>query len=283
MGGGSSTQKSEPWDIQVPYLKKGFAGADQLLQSQLPNYYQGASVAGFDPAQQIAQQATLGYGMGPRAASMQYGAEGALDRQFGGYTGFSPMQHARLMQGAVDMGPTSPFASTAAGLANSVIGNLNQNILPGIRQGLVNYQPGGSSRGNLLQSQAINKAVASGLTKPMADMYSSAYNTAQGMRLPYAQMPLDQQQQGIQNYPSTMQAPLGMYDAIGGVGQQRRGLTQAGIDADMERYNYEAMAPYNALNQYMNTISGNYGGTTVQPSSGGGIGSMLGAVLPLFL
>ena len=32
MSGGSSTQKSEPWDIQVPYLKKGFAGADQLLQ-----------------------------------------------------------------------------------------------------------------------------------------------------------------------------------------------------------------------------------------------------------
>jgi len=283
MGGGSSTQKSEPWDIQVPYLKKGFAGADQLLQSQLPNYYQGSSVAGFDPAQQIAQQATIGYGMGPRAASMQYGAEGALDRQFGGYTGMGPMQHARLMQGAVDMGPTSPFASTAAGLANSVMGNLNQNILPGIRQGLVDYQPGGSSRGNLLQSQAINKAVASGLTKPMADMYSSAYNTAQGMRLPYAQMPLDQQQQGIQNYPTTMSAPLKMYESIGDVGQQRRGLTQAGMDADMERYNYEAMAPYNALNQYMNTISGNYGGTTTQPSSGGGIGSVLGAVLPLFL
>ncbi len=283
MAGGSSTQKSEPWDIQVPYLKKGFAGADQLLQSQLPNYYQGSSVAGFDPAQQIAQQATLGYGMGPRAASMQYGAEGALDRQFGGYTGMSPLQHARLMQGAVDMGPTSPFAATASGLAGSVMSNLNQNILPGIRQGLVNYQPGGSSRGNLLQSQAINKAVAAGLTKPMADMYTSAYNTAQGMRLPYAQMPLQQQQQGIQNYPGVMQAPLGMYKAIGDVGQQRRGLTQAGIDADMERYNYEAMAPYNALNQYMNTISGNYGGTTVQPSSGGGIGSALGAILPLFL
>ena len=61
MGGGSSTQKSEPWDIQVPYLKKGFAGADQLLQSQLPNYYQGGSVAGFDPAQQIAQQAKKFY------------------------------------------------------------------------------------------------------------------------------------------------------------------------------------------------------------------------------
>ena len=48
---------------------------------------------------------------------------------------------------------------------------------------------------------------------------------------------------------------------------------------------YEAMAPYNALNQYMNTIAGNYGGTTTQttPKQGGGIGSILGAILPALI
>jgi len=35
----------------------------------------------------------------------------------------------------------------------------------------------------------------------------------------------------------------------------------------------------------MNTIAGNYGGTTTQttPKQGGGIGSILGAVLPMML
>ena len=76
-----------------------------------------------------------------------------------------------------------------------------------------------------------------------------------------------------------------MYDAMGRVGAQRRGMSQSAIDQDMQRYNYEQMAPYNALNQYMNTISGNYGGTTTQttPKQGGGIGSILGAVLPALL
>ena len=80
MSGGTTVQtaKSEPWEQQIPYLTKGFAGAEELLKGGLPQYYQGQTIAGFDPAQTAAQQATLGYAMGPRAARMQQGAEGAL-------------------------------------------------------------------------------------------------------------------------------------------------------------------------------------------------------------
>ena len=286
-GGGTTVQtaKSEPWEEQKPYLIKGMAGADKLLQQGLPDYYQGKTLAGFDPAQTAAQQATLGYAMGPRTAGMQMGAEGALGRSLGGYTGFTPNQQANLLAGQVDLGPSTPFASTANALQQQVMGQLKGNILPGLRQQTMTYQPGGGSRGNLVQNKAIANAVQQGLTKPLADMYSGAYQQAQGMRLPAAQQIIGQQQFGQQAYPTIMGAPMAMYDAMNRVGAARRGMSQSIIDRDMARYNYESMAPYNALNQYMNTISGNYGGTTTQttPKQGGGLGSILGAVLPMML
>jgi len=286
-GGGTTVQTatSEPWAEQKPYLMKGMAGAEELLKGGLPAYYQGQTLAGFDPAQTAAQQATLGYAMGPRTAGMQMGAEGALGRSLGGYTGFNPTQQANLMAGNVNLGPTSPFASTANALQQQVMGQLKGNILPGLRQQTTTYQPGGGSRGNLVQNKAIASAVQQGLTKPLADMYSGAYQQAQGMRLPAAQQMIGQQQFGQGAYPTIMGAPMAMYDAMGRVGAQRRGMSQSVIDRDMGRYNYEAMAPYNALNQYMNTIAGNYGGTTTQttPKQGGGLGSILGAVLPMML
>jgi hypothetical protein len=84
----------------------------------------------------------------------------------------------------------------------------------------------------------------------------------------------------VGQYPSTMNAPLNMYGAIGDVGAARRAMTQAAIDRDMARYQYQATAPQQALANYMSMITGNYGGTTTQvapgPSSLDNIGQMIG-------
>ena len=76
-----------------------------------------------------------------------------------------------------------------------------------------------------------------------------------------------------------MSAPLGLYQSIGDVGAQRRAMTQEGINQDMMRYNYEAQRPATALQNYLSSISGAYGGTsTATPSaisSLGQIGSLL--------
>ena len=206
---------------------------------------------------------------------MQGGAESSLGRSLAGETGFSTNQMADLLAGKVNTGAGSPFASTANALQQQVMGNLKGNILPGLRdQMMTSGQQGGSSRNDLLQNKAIASAVQSGMTKPLADMYTNAYNQAQNRALQSGQL-----------YPGIMNAPMAGYDAMGRVGAARRGMTQGIIDDDMQRYNYEAMAPYNALNQYMNTIAGNYGGTTTQttPKQGGGIGSILGAILPALI
>ena len=263
-GGGTETSISltEPWEEQKPYLTGGFKEAQRLYNRGAPEYYPGETLAGFDPMEKAAQQATLGYAMGPRAAGMQAGGEGALMRSLGGYTGFTPGQAGDLLAGNVRTGAGTPYGAMENALTQGVMGNLQKNILPGIRQQQVMYQPGGSSRGALEQNKAVSAAVQSGLTKPLAQMYGDAYQTAQGMRMPMSQSIIGQQQYGQQMYPSIMNAPLGMYGAMGGVGEQRRAMTQEGIDQDMARYQYQSNAGQNALRNYMAMVTGDYGSTT---------------------
>jgi len=252
MGGGTrtTTQSSEPWDIQIPYLKKGFAGAEELLKAGAPAYYQGSTVAGFDPAQQAAQKATLGYAMGPRAALQQRAAEQSL---------------IQGLSGQVDANAYNPLASA---LQQQVMGKLKGDILPGLRENLITTgQQGGSSRNELVQNKAIANAVQQGLTKPLADMYTNAYNQAQQRAVSSGQL-----------YPTVMGAPLSMYGAMADVGDQRRALSQAGIDADVARYNYESMAPYQALANYMGGISGDYGGQSTMTQPGPSALSSLGQI-----
>ena len=269
-GGGTQTSysRTEPWDEQKPYLTGGFKEAQRIYNRGSPEYYPGETLAGFDPMQKAAQQATLGYAMGPRAAGMQAGGEGALMRSLGGYTGFTPGQAGDLLAGNVRTGAGTPYGAMENALTQGVMGNLQKNILPGIRQQQVMYQPGGSSRGALEQNKAVSAAVQSGLTKPLAQMYSDAYQTAQGMRMPMSQSIIGQQQYGQQMYPSIMNAPLGMYNAMGRVGEQRRAMTQEGIDQDMARYQYQSNAGQNALRNYMAMVTGDYGSTTTSTTPG---------------
>ena len=279
MSGGGSTKETiketAPWEAQRSYLKKGFGQAEQLYDRGLPAYYTGPTVAGFDPASRAAQTSTLGYAMGPRPAAMQAGAENALLGSLAGQTPFDPTQMTDLLAGNVRTGAGTPYTGMEDALTAGVIGNLGSKVLPQIRENLVRYQPGGSTRGDVVQNKAIADAVSKGMTMPMAQMYSDAYGQAQGQRFPAAGMQLGQKAQGMQGYPSIMGAPLGMYQAMDQVGAQRRQESQAAMDAAMGRYDYDANKDYNALNQYMNTIAGNYGGTTTQTSPGAGGGQFM--------
>ena len=256
MAGGSkeTVTTTEPWEAQRDYLKKGFGQAEKLYNRGLPAYYKGSTLAGFDPAQTASQQGILNYALGPRAGAQQAAAENALLR------GFS---------GQIDPNAYNPMVNA---LSQGVQSEIQQNILPGIRESLVRYQPGGSSRGDLEQNKAIAGAVTSGMTKPLAEMYTNAYNQAQNRAV----------QTGSQ-YPSIMSAPLGMLGAAGQVGDVRQAQTQQDIDRAMARHDYDAMSDYNALNQYMNTIAGNYGGTVTQTVPGKGLGGVLGSILPVLL
>lgn len=285
MAGGSRTTTTEPWAAQVEPLKYGFGQARGLYDLGAPSYYPGQTLAGFDPTETEAQRQTLGYAMGPRPAALQSAAESATLGQMYGQTPFTGGQMTDLLAGNVDLGAGSPYKMMENALQQGVTSNLQRNILPNIRQGLVQYQPGGSSVGNMLQQQAITDAVTKGMTMPLAQMYGGAYQQAQGQRFPAAQMQLGQQQTGIGNYPTIMGAPLGVYGAMGDVGQQRRAMSQEAINRDIAKYQYEATAPQTALQNYMSGISGDYGGAITQPGPTGmqSLGHLASIIAPFAL
>ena len=269
-GGGTtvSTTEVSPWEAQREYLERGFADARSLYGAGAPKYYSAPTVASFNPTETAAQRGTIGYTTGPRVAAQQAAAENALIGSLGGQTGFDPTQTSDLLAGNVRTGAGTPYAAMEDALTTGVIDNLTGRILPGVREASVRYQPGGSTRTDLETNKAITNAVQAGLIKPMAEMYGNAYNQAQGMRMPAAQMGVQQRQFGQQAYPTIMSAPINMYDSLGAVGEQRRAMSQRGIDQDMARYQYESNASQNALRNYMAMVTGDYGSTTTATTPG---------------
>jgi hypothetical protein len=73
-----------------------------------------------------------------------------------------------------------------------------------------------------------------------------------------------------------MGAPISAYAGLGEVGEQQRMLGQAGLDAEMGKYEYESLKDRTNLQDYMANISGEYGGTTRAPSL---IQSLLGGII----
>ena len=253
MSGGSTTT-TEPWgeilkgqnvDVggvqgwgQQPFLQAGFEESARQLAGGAPSYFPGATLAGFRPAEQRAMQDVMGYAGGPRPARMQKSAEDALTTGLGGQVDYS----------------AGPFGQMRGALEQDVLSSLTRpgtGMLPKLRQSLVEYQPGGSSVGNMLQQQAISDAVSKGMTTPLAQAYMGAYTSAQE-RVP----------QFMGQYPTIMGAPLETMAAMGGVGEEQRAMDQAAMDRQMAQYQYETTAPQQALQQYLGNISGQYGGTT---------------------
>ena len=251
MSGGTTVQtaKSEPWEQQIPYLTKGFAGAEDLLKGGLPQYYQGQTVAGFDPAQQTAQRATLGYALGPRPQVLQGASEAA---------------QVRGLSGAVNTEVLDPMVES---YRNKMMADLTGKTLPGIRQSLVQYQPGGGSRGDIVQANAI-AAAQENLQNQVGQLYGRSFEAAQA-RVPQFQS----------LYPQTMGAPMGLFGQIGDVGADRRALSQEAINRDIQRHAYQQQAPQAALQQYMANISGDYGSTVQnQPGPLSQLGSVAGII-----
>jgi len=278
-GAFTSQATTEPWKQQIPYLEEAFSGAEQLYQHGTPEYYRGPTVAGFDPYQTEAQEGIRNYAYGGPVAALQSGAAAANLGQMYGQTPLSRQQQANLLGGNVDYAPYQGMANV---YGNQFYNQLNKGLAEA-RQGMVGgmnqpVQPGGGTRGDLFQANVASKA-AETLGSNLAKLYGGAYGMAQQQRLPMAEMMLGQRQAGLQNYPGIMQAPLAMQRAVGDVGAQRRAMSQAAIDQDMLRYNYEAQRPAIGLQNFLSNISGAYGGrSTATPSPISAMGQLAGLV-----
>jgi len=275
-------------------------------------------VAAFDPQQQQAMQRAYQYAMGKTpeayagaAARGLMGAEGAPGilpyaqgamkygqgmagqqsaDQYAAMTPFSKDQYGGLLAGDVD---TTQFGDVADVYRKEAMGQLQEEMLPGIRSKMVGFQPGGGTRGDLLQAKALSSA-SQRASDNIAKAMFGAQQQAEAMRLPAAQMGLGAQQfgmgyglQGMEGAraglgiaPSLMGAPLGMYGAAQGIGAQQQALSQAALDQDIARYEYQAQLPAQGLGQYLASVSGDYGGLSraTGPGGAGGAETMIAAL-----
>jgi len=270
----TSTAMQEPWGPQQDPLKQAFRGAGDIYErgvQQPTPYFQGQTLAGFDPYQTQGQEMAINYATGQRPAAMQAAAEQANLGQMYGQTPFTAEQQRGLLAGDVNMAPFNQMANV---YGNQALAQLQGKILPGIRESIVNYQPGGGARSNQIQGTAIAGAQKN-LQDQLATMGYNAYQDAQAQRMPMANMILGQREQGLGQYPTIMGAPLQMAGAVGDVGAERRAMTQEDINQSMQRYNYEMGQPQQNLQNYLANISGNIGGVSSStPSAMSSIGQL---------
>ena len=321
MAGGSKVQttRSEPWEEQKPYLTEGFKRAEEAYSGgkMAPAYY-GTSLnaagnwvtdtskptlAGFTGAETEAQQMALDYARNPQTEqfmgdaqqgmgdmllagrrAMTHGATAAqplTQDQYSTFTPYTASQYGDLLSGTVDT-DTGPFRDVADVYGRQAMSQLTGNVLPGIRSAMVQSQAGGGTRGDIVQANAI-AAANQQMTDNIAKAQFDAYNRAQGMRMPAAQMGLGAQQQrmgyGMQGagatqgalgqYTSILGAPLAMTGAAGQVGAQQQAMDQQLLDADRAKYAYDAQRAQLGLQNYMAGISGEYGGTSTATGPAG--------------
>ena len=299
---------------QLPRLIEVFDKTKDLYEGGqfTPSYYANQTYAPFSEEQQRAQSAIVDYAASPGIAGLQSQALGGVGSgidygtglmgystgllgpmsgsQYSQLTPFSQDQYSDLLSGTVD---TERFGAISDAYRREAEKQLTENLLPNIRQGLVQYgQPGGSSRGDILQSRAIesaNERMSDNIAKAMFN----AQSTAEANRMKAAQLGMGAQQFGLGlgdtgartaqgflgQYPSVMQAPLGMFGEVGNVGAQKRAMNQAAIDESMARHQYEATLPQTALQNYLSMLSGEWGGQTVATNPGQNpMGSIIGAL-----
>ena len=247
-----------------------------------------------------------GYGTDQMGYGAQASKYGLSQGDYAGMTPFQSQQLSDMLAGKVN---TGQLRAVTSAMGRDVMDTLSApgGMLSQIRGQQVRFQPGGSSRGDIVTGMAA-KGAAQKLADQSSRMYADAFSAAQQRRLPAGQMALGAQQQaqqlGLQGgqmglsagqlglsalsqYPTIMQAPLSAYGAMAGVGAQQRALSQADINAAMKKYEYGAMGDRTALAGYMPMISGDYGSASTAKPSGlqnlgnlakllGGLGGMFG-------
>ena len=249
-GSKSKTQRTSnaPWAAQQPYLKEVFKEGQKLYQQGPVKYFPGQTVADFTPEELAAQQMLLGYV--PQAEQQSSAATRGLE----------------ALQGALDVRSNPYLRQYVQAATQPVMDQLRQSVLPGIRGRAVMAGGYGGSRQGIAEGLAAQGALDA-VGNLSARMYSDAY--ARGLRAMQGALQLAPAVQKMGAFPATLQSTIG---------ETRREMNQAKIDAEKARWDFQQNAAWDALRRYREAVQGDYGG--VQSSkSGGGVAGALGGAL----
>lgn len=241
-GGGQSTQTTttknvnEPPAFIKPYLQAGITDLTNLYNSNktAPEYYPGQTVAPFSSTTEAALSALEQ--RGANGSPLVAGAQSQLSDTISGKY--------------LDPTTNPQFQAALTASHQPYIDNFMGTVLPGVTSAF----EGSGRTGSPAHQMAVDRAVT-GLNRSISDADAKAgsdyFNTERGRQV-----------------AATTAAPtLANQDYIdinqqGLAGQARDNQSQALIDADVAKYNYDQNAQWDYVNRYLASLNGGYPGGT---------------------
>lgn len=248
----TQTTTSDPWSGQQPYLLQAFQGAQDLYNSGAPEYY---------PDQTVADQNDF---TGTANAGIQDFA-----------TNGSPVVNAGKAQLTStingDYLNSNPYLdATYDKAASRVTDNYNNIVNPGIDSQFALGGRYGANNAYGTARESSDQRASDNLNDLATSIYGGNYATER------------QNQLNATNTAATYgNNDLNALNDLENVGAQQQQYNQSQTDADINKYNYNAQAPYNNLANYLGLIQGNYGNSSTQTanSSNNGLAQGLGLAL----
>lgn len=290
--GGVNTAQGAGQGLQAVGSATAPASVGAILSAigQQPQQFQSPTID-FSPSSQLGgqlQQSLLGSGMNPYLDQVVDAALRNSNRQFN--TEILPGIRTAANAAGQGGGLAGGGEGIAAGLASQGLAQQQGDVIAQIMSNAFNQ--GSAERQNALgllsqglqanqqtqlgtnqlnqqgQQTAMQQALAAAGLGNQALQQGSALSLAgAGQNTGLVSDLMSQgNQQGLQQFyqslgllPQLQAGNLANMGFLNNVGLQQMGLNQAQIDADMERYFWDTLAPYNALAQYQNFITGPYG------------------------
>jgi len=187
--------------------------------------YPGQMVAPLTESEQTAQRLGTGYAFGDRPLGMQHGAENTLMNMLSG----------TYEDNQFETGPGTPYDAARQARRSRATRSLQEDVLPGIRQGIVQYQPGGGSEGNQIQALALARQQET-LDELDAEMELEAMRMNRQDRQFGQTMANQRQQAAMGAYPGIMNTPIDFYGRTMQMAQPERGIQQQMLTADKAAY-----------------------------------------------
>lgn len=249
-GGGDTETKTvaEPPEFQVPYIKDVLNQAQSLYGQGPVSYYPGQTVAGVNPTLQQGFDYLTGPGSAYTSGVAQTGAD-AL---------------GQLVAGA-DPQNNPYFQSTLDAILRPITENYTNVVMPGIDAGAVQAGQYGGARQGVAQGEAAN-AYMRNLGDTASQFGTEAYQAG-----------LDSLGRSILAAPAVQQMGLTTGNTLVNVGGAERGIEQEGINALIDKFNFEQAAPYDSLSYYAGLVGNPLGGTTTSVGPDTGISPLVGA------
>lgn len=207
--------------------------------ANVPQRYQGQTIAGFDPYQVAGQEGALG----------SAGVQTNLARSGAGTS------QSWLSPQALDVSNSPIVQGNIQAATRPIWDQLYEGALPQVRDSAERTGNFGSSRQGIAEGVAIGKA-AKAANDASAGIVSKAYDTN-----------VDAQMKALGLLPQTTGIQTQGNLTTSAVGDTRQALQQAYLGQDVSNFNYDQMAPFLQSKEILSLLQGLPGGTNLSTAS----------------